>query len=72
MFSLWQKKVPKVWWKCGVDAGKNCQKVILEGANSLFSPVLVMHVRWDKLEFCIPLEGDCFLVFRASLIVENL
>jgi hypothetical protein len=42
------------------------------GANSLFSPVLVMHVRWDKLEFCIPLEGDCFLVFHAGLVVENL
>ncbi len=31
-----------------------------------------MHVRWDKLEFCIPLEGDCFLVCRAGLVVENL
>ncbi len=31
-----------------------------------------MHVWWDKLEFCIPLEGDCFLVNRAGLVVENL
>ena len=31
-----------------------------------------MHVQWDKLEFCIPLEGYCFLVFPAGLVVENL
>jgi hypothetical protein len=71
-FSLWQKKVPKVWWKCGVDAGKNCKEVVLERANSTFSPVLVIHNQWDKLEFCIPLEGDCFLVRCAGLVVENL
>jgi hypothetical protein len=46
--------------------------MVLECANSTFSPVLAMHVRWDKLKFCIPLEGDCFLVFRAGLVVENL
>ncbi len=57
-FSLWQKKVPQVRWKGGVDAGKNCQEVVLEHANSAFSPVLAMHVRWDGLEFCFPLEGD--------------
>ncbi len=33
-FSLWQKKVPKVWWKGRVNAGKNCQEVVLERANS--------------------------------------
>ncbi len=70
-FSLWQKKVPKVWWKGRVNAGKNCQEVVLECSNSTFSPVLVMHVRWNKLEFCIPLEGDCFLVCHAGLVVEN-
>ncbi len=31
-----------------------------------------MHVWWDKLEFCVPLEGDCFLVFCAGLVVKNL
>jgi hypothetical protein len=36
-FSLWQKKVPKVWWKGGVYAGKNCQEVVLEHANGAFS-----------------------------------
>jgi hypothetical protein len=71
-FSLWQKKVPKVRWKCGVNAGRNCKEVVLERANSAFSPVLSMHVRWDKLESCIPLEGDCFLVCRAGLVVKNL
>ncbi len=71
-FSLRQKKVPKIQWKGGVDAGKNCQEVVLECANSTFSPVLAMHVQWDKLKFCVPLEGYCFLVFRAGLVVENL
>jgi hypothetical protein len=71
-FSLWQKKVPKVWWKGRVNAGKNCQEMVLECANSMFSLVLAMHVWWDKLEFCVPLEGDCFLVCRAGLVVKNL
>ncbi len=63
----------KVWWNKGrVDASKNCLEVILERANSAFSPVLAMHVRWDKLEFCVPLEGDCFLVCHAGLVVKNL
>jgi hypothetical protein len=71
-FILWQKKIPKVWWKGGIDTGKNCQEVVLEHANSAFILVLAMHVQWDKLEFCIPLEGDCFLVCRAGLVVKNL
>jgi hypothetical protein len=70
-FSLWQKKVPKVRGKGGVNAGKNCQEVVLELANSAFSLVLAMHVWWDKLEFCIPLEGDCFFLCHAGLIVKN-
>jgi hypothetical protein len=72
-FSLWQKKVPKVWWKGRVNAGKNCKEVVLEHANSTFSLVLAMHVWWDKLEFCVPLEvGDCFLVCCTGLVVKNL
>jgi hypothetical protein len=67
-FSLWQKKVPKVRWKGRVNAGKNCQEVVLERGNSAFSLVLAMHVQWDKLEFCIPLEGDCFLDAALALL----
>jgi hypothetical protein len=52
--------------------GKNCKEVVLERSNSTFSPVLAMHVQWDKLEFCIPLEGDCFLTCSAGLVVDNL
>ncbi len=29
-FSLWQKRVPKVWGKCGVIAGQYCQEVVLD------------------------------------------
>jgi hypothetical protein len=43
---LWQKKVPEVQWKGGVGAGKICQEVVLECANSAFSHVLAMHVHW--------------------------
>jgi hypothetical protein len=71
-FSLWQKKVPKIQWKGAVNIGKNSQKVVLECENSAFSLVLGMHVRWDKLEFCTPLEDDCFFVFRAGFVVKNL
>ncbi len=46
--------------------------MVLERVNSVFSPVLSMHVQGNKLEFYIPLEGDCFLVFCAGLVVENL
>jgi hypothetical protein len=71
-FSLWQKKVSKVWGKCGVNAGQYCQEMVLERANSAFSPVLAMHIRWDKLEFCIPLEGDGFFVCHAGFVVKSL
>jgi hypothetical protein len=71
-FSLWQKKVPKVRGTCGVDASQYCQEMVLERANSTFSPVLAMHIRWYQLEFCVPLEGGCFSVCRAGLVVKNL
>ncbi len=71
-FSLWQKKVPTVWGKCGVNAGQYCQEMVLEHVNSAFSPVLAMHIWWDKLEFCIPLEDDGFFVCCAGLVAENL
>jgi hypothetical protein len=43
-FSLWQKKVPKVWGKSRVNTGQYCKEVVLERANSMFSLVLVMHI----------------------------
>jgi hypothetical protein len=46
--------------------------MVLERANSTFSPVLALHIWWGKLEFCVPLEGDCFFVCRAGLVVKNL
>ena len=70
--SLWEKKVPKVRWKGGVNAGKNCQEVVLERANSTFSLVLAMHIWRDKLELGILLEGDGFFVCHAGLVVKDL
>ncbi len=46
--------------------------MVLERANSAFSLVLAMHIWWDKLEFFVPLEGNCFFVCHAGLVVENL
>ncbi len=70
--SLWQKKVPKVWGKCRSDTSQYCKEAVLERANSVFSPVLTMHIWQDKLELGVPLEGDGFLVCRAGLVVEDL
>jgi hypothetical protein len=62
------EKVPKLQWKGGVDAGKNCQEVVLEHANSAFSPVLAMHVRWDKLEFAFHLKVIASLYSTLALL----
>jgi hypothetical protein len=43
-FSLWQKKVPKIRWKCGVDAGQNCKEVVLERANSAFVRIYLVDI----------------------------
>ncbi len=56
-----EKEVPKVRWKGCIDAGQDCQDMVLERANGAFCPIAVMHVWRDKLEGGIPLEGDCFL-----------
>jgi hypothetical protein len=56
----------------GVDAGQHCKEVVLECANSVFSPVSAMHIWWDKLKFGVPLEGDGFFVCRTGLVVEDL
>ncbi len=71
-FSLWQKKVPKVRGKCGVNASQYCKKVVLEHADCALSPVLAMHIWWDKIEFGVPLEGDGFFVCRAGIFAEDL
>ncbi len=71
-FSLWQKKVPKVWGKCGVEVSQYCKEVVLECVDSMFNPVLVMHIWWDKLEFGAPLEGNGFFVCCAGLVVKDL
>jgi hypothetical protein len=71
-FSLWQKKVPKVQGKCGIDAGQYCKEVVLERVNSVFSPVAAMHIRQDKLELGVLHDGDGFLVCRTGLVVEDL
>jgi hypothetical protein len=71
-FSLWQKKVPKVRGKCRVDASQYFKEVVLECANSMFSPVLAVHIWQDKLGLGVSLEGDGFLVCHAGLVVKDL
>jgi hypothetical protein len=49
-FSLWQKKVPKVWGKCGVDASQYCQEIVLERAiagSARFWQCISGGTSWD-------------------------
>jgi hypothetical protein len=55
-----------------VDAGQYNKEVLLERANSTFSPVQAMHIWWDKLESSVPLEGDGFFVCCSGLEVKDL
>jgi hypothetical protein len=65
---LWKKKVPKARWKGRVDASKNCQEVILECANSAFSQVSAMHVRWDSWNFAFHLKVIASLYSMLALL----
>ena len=69
---LWEKEIPKIGWKCSIDAGQDCQEVVLEGANGPFCPIAAMHVRRNKLEGGLPLEDDSFFVGRAGFIIQDL
>jgi len=71
-FGLWEQEIPKVGRKSCIDSCKDCQEVVLEGANGVLHPIAAMHVRRDKLEFGVPLEGDGFFVRRAGLIIQDL
>ncbi len=70
--SLQEKEVPKVRWKGRIDAGQDCQEVVLECANGAFCPIAVMHVWRDELEGGVPLEGDCFFISRAGFVIQDL
>ncbi len=71
-FGLWEKEVPKVGWERSINAGQDCQEVVLEGANSALCPIAAMHLRGDKPEGGIPLEGDGFFVGRAGFVIQDL
>ncbi len=58
-------------WKCSIDAGQDYQEVVLEGANGLLCPIVAMHVRGNKLEDGLPLEGDSFFV-QAGFVIQDL
>jgi hypothetical protein len=57
-------QVVSAWCTCS-----NCYKVIFQGANSLFSWVGSMHVRWGVLEFGIVLGNEGFNFF-GDLVVQ--
>ncbi len=46
--------------------------MVLERANNALILVLAMHIKWDKLEFGVPLQGDGFFVCHAGLAVKDL
>jgi hypothetical protein len=53
---LREKKVPKVRWKGHINAGQDCQEVVLECVHSVLRPIAVMHVRRDKLKVAFHLK----------------
>jgi hypothetical protein len=69
---LWEKEIPKIGWKCSIDAGQDCQEVVLEGANGPFCLIAAMHVRRNKLEGGLPLEDDSFFVGHAGFVIQDL
>ncbi len=70
-FSLQEKEVPTVRWKGGIDTGQDCQEVVLECTNGALCPIALMHVWRDALESGVPLEGDCFFISRAGLVIQD-
>ena len=71
-FGLWEKEIPKVGWKCGIDSCQDCQEVVLECVNGTLRPILAMHVQGDELEFGVSLEGDGFFVCQAGFVIQDL
>jgi hypothetical protein len=71
-FGLWEKEIPKIGWKCSINAGQDCQEVVLEGANGPLCPIAAMHVRGNKLEGGLPLEIDSFFVGHAGFVIQDL
>ncbi len=63
-----EKNVPKVRWKGCINAGQDCQEMVLECANGVFRLIAAMHVWRDMLEGGIPLEGDCFFIRGAGFV----
>jgi hypothetical protein len=46
-FGLWEKEIPQVGRRSGINSCKDCQEVVLEGANGALRPITAMHVRGD-------------------------
>jgi len=71
-FGLWEKEIPQVGRKSGINPCQDCQEVVLEGANGALCLITVMHVRGDELECGVPLEGDGFFVRRAGFVIQDM
>jgi hypothetical protein len=71
-FGLWEKEIPQIRWKSGIDPCQDCQEVVLEGANGALRTITTMHIRGDELEFGVPLEGDGFFVRHAGFVIQDL
>ena len=50
-FGLWEKKVPKVGWKCSIDAGQDCQEEG-EGSTGLVSRINEVLPLLNTFSFC--------------------
>jgi len=63
-FSLWEKEIPKVGRKSGIDSCQDCQEVVLECVNDALHPITAMHFRGASWNLAFHLK------VIASLYVE--
>jgi len=46
-FGLWEKEIPQIRRKSGINPCQDCQEVVLEGVNGVLRPITAVHVRGD-------------------------
>ena len=63
-----EKAAPQVQRESGVAAAKHRYKVIFEGADRLFSCIVVVQVGWDELVFDLFCSKDFFNEGRAFVV----
>ena len=69
---LYKEEVPELEREILVDAGKDGEKVLLEGVDDALGGVVAMHVGGHKLVLDVPVIFNDTLLLDACFIVEDL